>query len=231
MKALFMLMLLVSTSAFAKEEWLCTEASSQRRGNSILACGVGEGRDESQARTKALDNSKQEFTKLCELSDDCKNHLITVQPERTTCEKDKRNYRCYRLIVFTIDEGKKRESINPNLKSEGSEGTEGFGSFSYNEIKHLPKIKIGMSKAELLKSFGPPKRVVPIRMPHLKIWEVSGSQYLYEGPMCNQEYFSDLEYNLGDAGKYRSGQCGVGIHSDEVVYIQNFHYDYTEDLK
>ncbi len=39
-----------------------------------LACGVAESTDENEARTKAFENARAEFIRVCRSSDDCKGH-------------------------------------------------------------------------------------------------------------------------------------------------------------
>lgn len=143
------LLFLLADNSFAKSEWLCTEASSQRRGDSIYSCGIGSGKDENEARLNAFDNSKKEFNRICDSSDDCKGHEISVNPERTACEKGTNTFKCYRLIVFTINEKAK----NGTAKSPSAETNivlkdqpDKFESFEYSSIETLPKVKRGMKK-------------------------------------------------------------------------------------
>lgn len=101
MKYLFILFFLMVSTAKA-DQWLCTEAASQRSGDTIKSCGVGTGSDEAQARAQALDYAKHEFKSICEASSDCVNHYVTAQPMRTACSKEDGIYSCQRLVVFTI---------------------------------------------------------------------------------------------------------------------------------
>lgn len=91
-------------SAFAGDAWLCTEASSQRRDNNFISCGIGEASEESTARAKALQNAQVEFKSLCDLSTDCKGHVMTVWPERTSCTHNSDGYVCHRMVRFTVGE-------------------------------------------------------------------------------------------------------------------------------
>ena len=86
------------------EDWMCKEVASQRSGNIIKSCGFGNGADENAARSSAFQHAKKEFGSICAISSDCRGRAISVQPERTSCEKDGAGYKCYRLIVFTIGE-------------------------------------------------------------------------------------------------------------------------------
>lgn len=98
--------LFFSVNASAIDSWLCLEESSQREGNTIRSCGIGSGKDENAARLDALDNAKEEFNRICDSSSDCKNHEVRAIPQRTTCERDSGQYRCYRLIVYAIGDVK-----------------------------------------------------------------------------------------------------------------------------
>src|SRR5713101_740046 len=85
-------------------DWLCTQEASQRRGDSILACGIGIGRDENSARSAAFENAKAEFMRLCNLSEDCRWHKFNVTPSRTDCEEKDGLISCQRLLSFEIQQ-------------------------------------------------------------------------------------------------------------------------------
>lgn len=97
MRTIILLLLLFPQLALAQEQWLCTMESSQRRGDSIYACGIGFGAEESQARAAAFKDAKDEFQRLCETSD-CKRY--SIDPKRTTCEDTVSGWKCYRLLVY-----------------------------------------------------------------------------------------------------------------------------------
>lgn len=87
----------------AADNWLCKEESSQRSGNSIQSCGIGKGESEDVARVNAFENSKKEFTLVCDNSDDCIGRKVSISPQRTSCEPTKNGeFICYRLVNFTI---------------------------------------------------------------------------------------------------------------------------------
>lgn len=67
-------------------------------------CGIGESaNDEGFARKKALTNAIEEFKIICDLSSDCANQPISIEPKRTTCApKENGLIKCYRLIEITI---------------------------------------------------------------------------------------------------------------------------------
>lgn len=98
MKWLILICLVVQNVCFA--DFMCKEEASERRGNRILACGIGKNKDESVARALALKNAKAEFNSICSASSDCIGKPITITPMRTACEKDT----CYRMIGFEIGE-------------------------------------------------------------------------------------------------------------------------------
>lgn len=93
---------LLSNDALAGDDWLCTSQASQRRSNSILACGVATGQDEAAARAKAFTAAMDEFHRVCVNSIDCVNHEIQVLPQRTACDASGSSYKCYRLIQVYI---------------------------------------------------------------------------------------------------------------------------------
>lgn len=111
-----MLWLVLVSTVFAAENWLCTTESSQARGNQVFSCGIGYGRDEDAARTKAFESAKSEFNRLCEISSNCRGRTVSVDPKRTTCDGENGKYKCYRLIVFTIgDEMSKPTQASANI--------------------------------------------------------------------------------------------------------------------
>lgn len=86
----------------ASEDWLCKDEASQRIGNVIKACGIGMGTDEARARSESFEQARFEFSKICNASDDCHWHKVSVIPGRTTCEKADDVYTCYRLVNFMV---------------------------------------------------------------------------------------------------------------------------------
>lgn len=98
------LIIFLALYRIANADWLCTEEASQRRDNSILACGVAVASNEDQARHQAFNNSQAEFNRVCNASDDCKGHQVKAIPQRTSCTETDEGYRCYRLVEFTIEE-------------------------------------------------------------------------------------------------------------------------------
>ena len=84
----------------ARADWFCTDQSSERRGDSILACGEG---DTAQI---AFDEAWKEFRRICARSADCRYHDVIVTPQRTEIihrthnHGHKKKYR--RLLAFEI---------------------------------------------------------------------------------------------------------------------------------
>lgn len=224
------------TSSFAKDEWLCVEASSQRIGSEIQACGIGNGKDENSARLNAFDNARAEFTKLCEASDDCNGHEIVVEPKRTSCERVNESYKCYRMLAFTIKDKRKKSPI------ELKESPEIFGSFSYKDIQNLPKAKVGMKKEDLFKDFGQPVSKGNVYLPHKDFWGTNATVFNFKGKFCANEYSCSTKAictggtcRAGGMGMnkacFGSSECGVVLENDRIIHLINFDIRYTEDLK
>lgn len=204
---------LIGVRGAVADSWLCTDEASQRKGNAILACGIGVGSDENVARLTAFDAAKAEFVKLCSASDDCKRRIITVQPHRTACEQNaEKGYKCYRLIEFDI-------GAEPSLK-QSSQATDAklidrpdsFQSFSYDQIDKLPKLRVGMPKRELLADFGAPQ-------------SVSNSTNFGSGKSYQQLFYS------GKMCVYENSSCYVIVEDGQVTGWEEFKPVYTDDLK
>lgn len=104
-------LLMISMAAMASDNsWLCTDEASQVHGDMIYACGTGTGQDENAARQAAFMNAKAEFKMICDGSDSCLHHEVTITPKRMSCEDTHHNdlyrqgnrWKCYRLLVFEI---------------------------------------------------------------------------------------------------------------------------------
>lgn len=102
------LMILVSTVAQA--EWLCTETSSIKTGNTITACGVAKSANLDKARELARENAVKEFNQLCRISSDCNQFDYNVVPKRTECKIQGSEILCYRAIDFEITEHLKSDT-------------------------------------------------------------------------------------------------------------------------
>lgn len=170
MKRYYVLLLLFSPLAHA-EEWLCKEESSQRSGSVISSCGVGLGKDENAARSQAFEHAKEEFLRICSTSDDCKNHAITAEPKRTTCERTEDQYKCYRLVRFVI--GREIGPIEKSVPRFQSlhESKEEFKPFVYQENDGHPKLHKGLKRSDVLRLFGQP-------------YSATEDHFIYSGPAC-----------------------------------------------
>ncbi len=101
MKYLFILF--ISLPAAAQDQWFCTTESGKRQGDTIFACGTGEGMSEEYARKRALTNALGEFQIICEASTECRNRTTMVEPKRMTCtEASNGIWKCYRLVAITL---------------------------------------------------------------------------------------------------------------------------------
>jgi hypothetical protein len=96
------LIVLSSPTARAADSWACTEGvATLRKGDAILACGIGLGSTEPEARLKALDYAKAEFDRVCSMSSDCRGREVTLIPGRNACETlAEGQVRCYRGMTF-----------------------------------------------------------------------------------------------------------------------------------
>ena len=217
------------SSAFAVEDWLCKEVASQRSGNLIKSCGVGIGADENEARATAFENAKKEFGRVCTISSDCRGRSITVQPERTSCEKDQGKCKCYRLIVFSIGDMVKdagfeatKEVTSADLVASSPtdappakpvyeplniDQKETLKPFFYREIASLPKIKVGMPKMKVLAKFGKPSSV--------------------------RESEDSVLVHYKDKSFCESGRCSFRFDpkTGKVTTVSDFKFEYTEMLK
>lgn len=113
MRNLFWVSLIVflfSLNAWPMDQWLCTEDSSQIQGSRVLACGVGEGANETIARSAAIRNAQEEFMMICGPGTQCGEHKYNVAPSRSTCSRSEDGWKCYRLIAYEIKEDKKEAS-------------------------------------------------------------------------------------------------------------------------
>jgi len=98
------LMLVLEGQASASEQWRCTEEGITREGNTFVSCGMSVDYKEDIAKENALIVATTDFQMLCDIDTGCKNHEVTVNPGRTTCEKlsNDYHYKCFRIVRFTI---------------------------------------------------------------------------------------------------------------------------------
>ena len=162
--------LMLDLSAFA-DDWRCTDTATERAGNVFKACGVGEDKNEADARVFALQNAKLEFEELCSASDDCADQAITVTPRRTTCLKQGDTYKCYRLIEFSLGEAKKTENAKLNRK------------------KLKESLYVGMSNAALFKAIGKPTSSSNLEASYT---------YFYEGEICEDNKYCSIQVMMDE---------------------------------
>lgn len=98
----------------AESDWFCTERAVVREGSLYKACGMSSSPVESDARMGALRDAKREFVSVCDSSDDCLGHEVTVTPGRTECIKGLLGYTCRRLLLFHVLETKSSFQYHPN---------------------------------------------------------------------------------------------------------------------
>jgi hypothetical protein len=103
MRAIFILLISLSSHAESKDQWICTDEATLRQGSLWYACGVGEGTTEAYARQKALEHAIDEFKSLCQMSSDCRGKDTSAEPKRTTCMTGEGWWKCYRLIQISVD--------------------------------------------------------------------------------------------------------------------------------
>ena len=100
MKMIGLLLFLLSYSpAYA---WYCNDVASERNGDTINACGIGESSDEDVARKTALNNAYKELDLICSRSSSCADRALEIEPLRTDCKKLETTYRCHRGITARI---------------------------------------------------------------------------------------------------------------------------------
>jgi len=82
--------------------WYCSEVASERNGDTINACGIGEAEDEDAARKIALNNAYKELDLICSRSADCAGRGLEISPLRTDCKKIEKTFRCHRGITARV---------------------------------------------------------------------------------------------------------------------------------
>jgi hypothetical protein len=190
----------ISTSAIAKEEWFCTEQSSQIQNGAVQACGIGIGKDEAQARLRAFDNAQMEFKKICDASLNCKGHEATVDPKRTTCEPSADGYKCYRMVAFEIQP----TADDKHLANAGSVVPLSFASQGLpTNPNRDPKLKKGMKKSEVISLFGNPDAFQTTYPP---IYEKGSFEFQYQEKGFCRSYGADLY-----------GMCIVSFNRNGIV--------------
>ncbi len=129
LKSLFILGLLIPINGYTQDQWLCSQSSSELRGEgAIAACGVGEGSTEGLARKEALKDARNEFDAVCAAGTECALLRYSVEPRRATCEEKVGGWKCFRLVVFRVKEEPRREITSANIIAPQSYGTMGMSN-------------------------------------------------------------------------------------------------------
>lgn len=111
------LLVILFVYSFNAHAWYCYEVASERNGNVINACGIGEAVDEDSARKVALNNAYKELDLICSHSADCSDKALDITPLRTECKKVEEIFRCHRGITAQIT-GKPRDITQTQLLQE-----------------------------------------------------------------------------------------------------------------
>lgn len=137
--------------------WMCEQSSGVKNFDNFQACGVAEAKTEMEARQLAYESAKSEFDNICQSSNKCKENQVLVEPGRTACSKEGDNFKCYRLIIFTLTDEKKK-SINEedldNLIEEKKKNLERlreelYKSYELKQLDEQSKIYKKIEKEEI----------------------------------------------------------------------------------
>lgn len=84
-----------------------TDGSTNAVRGIYKACGVGEGKLESEARLNAVKNAKDEFMINCDLN--CMSaYYVSFEPKRTSCKENPTgSWKCYHLAQYVLTVRKK----------------------------------------------------------------------------------------------------------------------------
>ena len=109
MKKVFLLTMLPVIAHSA--DWYCDQVASAwvEAGKTLSSCGVGSSKDEATAKTKAFENAKDEFNKVCAKDTSCGDKIVNIDPQRTDCKKLDDIFICKRLFYFHITDEIKKE--------------------------------------------------------------------------------------------------------------------------
>lgn len=169
------LILLFLSVAQAGDQWLCTEESSILRGSSIYACGVATSKDEALARAEAYEESYREFSRITG------KQPISVQPQRTSCTRSIEGYKCYRLVVYSIQP---EEPIDISLPEN-------------NPPPPAPaKIYVGMSRKDLFFVLGDPKSYNKVSFTGVSDARYRGDMCVYASQGCNVFIKNDMVQDI-----------------------------------
>lgn len=155
------IILLFTSYGRAADQWFCTESASKIQHSSVFTCGVGEGKNETEARRSSFDDAENEFKHVCDPSDNCKDHNVNVIPQRMSCIKLDGGYKCYRMVVYEILP-EMRKPRDQQIKQENKK-----------------QVYIGQTKEEFFALFGKPNDVS-------NNIDIDGKSitYYYNGELC-----------------------------------------------
>jgi|GEM_PF-4091086 len=102
----------------AEAGWFCEQAASEKNGNNIMACGIGEGASEDLARKLALESAFVELDSICERSIDCRTFETLIEPQRNDCQKKGEKYRCIRAILAIITGTKRKAPFSKEVSNK-----------------------------------------------------------------------------------------------------------------
>lgn len=110
-KALYIILLLLSFANVFASDWYCQQVASERQGNILNACGSNTSVTEEEAKAKALKNAYEELDSICRPSADCNEYKLNVAPGRAECQNTNGKFTCRRLVSATITDDKRDASI------------------------------------------------------------------------------------------------------------------------
>jgi hypothetical protein len=102
-------------SQLSKADWLCVDSSGRNTENFYQVCGIGQNQSEAEARALAFEAAKNEFKRICAESDNCQSRNKNLEIKRTECKKLENEYKCYRLLEYSLLEGNITSSISTEL--------------------------------------------------------------------------------------------------------------------
>lgn len=96
--------------------WYCEKVASEwlDPGLKLSVCGVGQGLDEAEARDKAFDNAKIEFSKVCSEDTTCGKRAVNIAPQRSDCRVKGPTHVCHRLFHFFITDERRENVFSPS---------------------------------------------------------------------------------------------------------------------
>lgn len=103
---------LVLLSLKSNAQWLCVESSGRNTENFYQVCGIGQNQSEAEARALAFEAAKNEFKRACSESENCLSRNKSLEIKRTECKKTENEYKCYRLLEYTLLEVNAVSSIS-----------------------------------------------------------------------------------------------------------------------